>query len=306
MISVSRTSSVTTEVLRGVQDKSYAALRESLRFSRRKPMGAIGLGILLVLILIAILAPVIAPHDPEQIFGLDADYSAPTTSLLLGGDNVGRDVLSRIFYGARISLFVGLVSISIGVTLGSLLGLISAYFGGTVDMVIQRLVDIFMAIPGIILALVIMASLGSSSITNVIIALVFVLTPASIRTVRSQALAVREMDYVLAARAVGATDWRIIFRHMVPNCFAIFMIVFTIYLGYAILVEASLSFLGVGLPPNVASWGSMLNDTKEAYIFGTWWLPFFPGIAISLAVFGVNLFGDAMRDVLDPRLRGAN
>ncbi len=306
MISVSRTSSVTTEILRGVQDKSYVALREALRFCRRKPMGAIGLGILLLLILIAIFAPVIAPHDPEEIFGLDADYSAPTGSLLLGGDNVGRDVLSRIFYGARISLFVGLISISIGVTLGSLLGLISAYFGGTVDMVIQRLVDIFMAIPGIILALVIMASLGSSSITNVIIALVFVLTPASIRTIRSQALAVREMDYVLAARAVGATDWRIIFRHMVPNCFAIFMIVFTIYLGYAILVEASLSFLGVGLPPNVASWGSMLNDTKEAYIFGTWWLPFFPGIAISLAVFGVNLFGDAMRDVLDPRLRGAN
>ena len=306
MISVSRTSSVTTEILKGVQDKSYAVLRESLRFCRRKPMGAIGLGILLLLILIAIFAPVISPHDPEEIFGLDADYSAPTSSLLLGGDNVGRDVLSRIFYGARISLFVGLISISIGVTLGSLLGLISAYFGGTVDMIIQRLVDIFMAIPGIILALVIMASLGSSSITNVIIALVFVLTPASIRTIRSQALAVREMDYVLAARAVGATDWRIIFRHMVPNCFAIFMIVFTIYLGYAILVEASLSFLGVGLPPNVASWGSMLNDTKEAYIFGTWWLPFFPGIAISLAVFGVNLFGDAMRDVLDPRLRGAN
>ena len=305
MISGSTTSSVTTEVLRGVQDKSYAALKESVRFSRRKPMGAIGLGILLTLILIAILAPIISPHDPEEIFGLDADFAAPNKSLPLGGDNVGRDVLSRIFYGARISLFVGLISISIGVTGGSLLGLISAYFGGTVDMIVQRLVDIFMAIPGIILALVIIAALGSSSITNVIIALVFVLTPASIRTVRSQALAVREMDYVLAARAVGASDWRIIFRHMVPNCFAIFMIVFTIYLGYAILVEASLSFLGVGLPPNVASWGSMLNDTKEAYIFGTWWLPFFPGIAISLAVFGVNLFGDAMRDVLDPRLRGA-
>jgi peptide/nickel transport system permease protein len=305
MISGSTTSSVTTEVLRGVQDKSYAALKESVRFSRRKPMGAIGLGILLTLILIAILAPIISPHDPEEIFGLDADFAAPNKSLPLGGDNVGRDVLSRIFYGARISLFVGLVSISIGVTGGSLLGLISAYFGGAVDMIIQRLVDIFMAIPGIILALVIIAALGSSSITNVIIALVFVLTPASIRTVRSQALAVREMDYVLAARAVGASDWRIIFRHMVPNCFAIFMIVFTIYLGYAILVEASLSFLGVGLPPNVASWGSMLVDTKEAYVFGTWWLPFFPGIAISLAVFGVNLFGDAMRDVLDPRLRGA-
>jgi peptide/nickel transport system permease protein len=305
MISGSTTSSVTTEVLKGVQDKSYAALKETVRFSRRKPMGALGLGILLMLVLIAILAPLISPHDPEEIFGLDADYAGPSKALPLGGDNVGRDVLSRIFYGARISLFVGLVSISIGVTGGSLLGLISAYFGGTVDMIIQRLVDIFMAIPGIILALVIIAALGSSSITNVIIALVFVLTPASIRTVRSQALAVREMDYVLAARAVGASDWRIIFRHMVPNCFAIFMIVFTIYLGYAILVEASLSFLGVGLPPNVASWGSMLNDTKEAYIFGTWWLPFFPGIAISLAVFGVNLFGDAMRDVLDPRLRGA-
>ena len=271
-------------------------------FSRRKPLGAIGGGILAVLIIIAVLAPVISPFDPEEIHS-EHMFAPPGGFLPLGGDSVGRDVMSRLFYGGRISLFVGLVSVGIGITLGSLLGVASAYLGGSFDLIVQRFVDAFIAFPGIILALAIMAVLGSS-VTNIIIALVLVLAPSAIRTVRSQALAIKEMDYILAATAVGAGGPRIVFRHMVPNCMAIFMILATLNLGYAIIVEASLSFLGVGVPPNVATWGSMLAEGGISYIDEAPWLAVLPGVALSLAVFGVNLMGDALRDVMDPRLRG--
>lgn len=271
-------------------------------FSRQKPLGAIGGGILVVLIIIAVLAPVISPFDPEEIHS-EHLFAPPGGFLPLGGDSVGRDVMSRLFYGGRISLFVGLVSVGIGITLGSLLGVASAYIGGGFDLIVQRFVDAFIAFPGIILALAIMAVLGSS-VTNIIIALVLVLAPSAIRTVRSQALAIKEMDYILAVTAVGANGTRIVLRHMVPNCMAIFMILATLNLGYAIIVEASLSFLGVGVPPNVATWGSMLAEGGVSYIDKAPWLAVLPGVALSLAVFGVNLFGDALRDVLDPRLRG--
>ena len=275
-------------------------------FSRRKPLGAIGAAILLILILIALLAPLISPHDPEETHGHQNVHIPPfeTSNLPLGSDQIGRDVMSRLFYGARVSLYVGVVSVVIGITLGSLLGVTSAYYGGAFDLLIQRVVDAFMAFPSLILGLAIMALLGST-LTNVIIALVFVLGPTSVRTVRSQALAIKEMDYVLAARAVGAGDFRIIFIHVVPNCLALFMVLVTIQLGFAILVEASLSFLGAGLPPNIATWGGMLSEAGTAYIRVAPWLSIFPGLAISLAVFGINMFGDALRDVLDPRLRGA-
>ena len=297
----------------------YRAARELVDFSRRKPLGAIGGGILAVLIIIAVLAPVISPFDPEEIHS-DHLFAPPGRFLPLGGDSVGRDVMSRLFYGGRVSLFVGLVSVGIGITLGSLLGVTSAYLGGTFDIVVQRFVDAFIAFPGIILALAIMAVLGSS-VTNIIIALVLVLAPSAIRTVRSQALAIKEMDYVLAANSIGAGDIRIVLRHMVPNCMAIFMILATLNLGYAIIVEASLSFLGVGVPPNVATWGSrrrcflstwphgwpyfLLAEGGVSYIDVAPWLAVLPGVALSLAVFGVNLLGDALRDVMDPRLRGA-
>lgn len=271
-------------------------------FSRQKPLGAIGGGILVVLIIIAVLAPVISPFDPEEIHS-EHLFAPPGGFLPLGGDSVGRDVMSRLFYGGRISLFVGLVSVGIGITLGSLLGVASAYIGGGFDLIVQRFVDAFIAFPGIILALAIMAVLGSS-VTNIIIALVLVLAPSAIRTVRSQALAIKEMDYILAVTAVGANGTRIVLRHMVPNCMAIFMILATLNLGYAIIVEASLSFLGVGVPPNVATWGSMLAEGGVSYIDKAPWLAVLPGVALSLAVFGVNLLGDAFRDVLDPRLRG--
>ena len=271
-------------------------------FSKRKPLGAIGGGILTTLILIAILAPVISPFDPEEIHR-EYLFAPPGGFLPLGGDSVGRDVMSRLFYGARVSLFVGLVSVGIGITGGSLLGVTSAYLGGKFDLIVQRFVDAFIAFPGIILALAIVAVLGSS-VTNIIIAIVMVLAPGAIRTVRSQALAVKEQDYVLAARAVGAGDVRIVLRHMAPNCMAIFIILSTLQLGSVIIIESSLSFLGVGVPPEVATWGSMLAEGGITYIREAPWLAAFPGIALSLAVFGFNLLGDALRDVMDPRLRG--
>lgn len=274
-------------------------------FARRKPLGAIGGGILALLILIAILAPVLSPSDPNTIHDKDL-VANPSWEFPLGTDPIGRDVMSRLFYGARVSLFVGLASITIGVTAGALVGAISAYYGGKFDLIVQRFVDAFIALPGIILALALMAALGSSVI-NIIIALIAVLAPSAIRTVRSQALAIKELDYVLAARAVGASDLRIIVRHIVPNCMAIFIILATLNLGYAIIVEASLSFLGVGVPPNVPTWGSMLSEGGGlTYMYTAPWLTLFPGIAIALAVFGVNLLGDSLRDVLDPRLRGAD
>ena len=198
---------------------------------------------------------------------------------------------------------VGMISVLIGITAGSLFGVVSAYWGGAFDLVVQRLVDAFMAFPVIIMAMGIVAVLGSS-ITNVIIALVLVLTPNSIRTVRSQALAIKEMDYILAARAVGVPPWRIVLLHIVPNCFALIIILATLNLGFAIIVEASLSFLGVGVPPNIATWGGMVANAGTTYIKTAPWLAIFPGIAIAMVVMSVNLFGDALRDVLDPRLRG--
>ena len=289
---------VTVGILRTTQGFALGVVD----FCRRKPSGAVGGAMVFLLILIAIFAPLISPFDPNQING-EYSFAAPSSTMPLGGNFAGQDVLSRLFYGGRISLFVGFVSIAIGITAGALMGAISAYYGGKFDLIVQRFVDAFIAFPGIILALALMAALGSS-VFNIIIALVAVLAPSAIRTVRSQALALKEMDYVLAARAVGAGDARIIIRHIVPNCLALFIILATINLGYAILVEASLSFLGVGVPPNVPTWGGMLSGLSLTEMSNYWWLIVFPSLFLGIAVFGFNLLGDALRDVLDPRLRG--
>ena len=300
-MSSDRTAIAAPVIVRGIRATQGVTLG-LVDFSKRKPSGAVGGAIVFLLILIAILAPLLSPFEPNQI---NAEYSfaAPGATLPLGGNFAGQDVLSRLFYGGRISLFVGFVSIAIGITAGALMGAISAYYGGKFDLIVQRFVDAFIAFPGIILALALMAALGSS-VFNIIIALIAVLAPSAIRTVRSQALALKEMDYVLAARAVGAGDARIIIRHIVPNCLALFIILATINLGYAILVEASLSFLGVGVPPNVPTWGGMLSGLSLTEMSNYWWLVVFPSLFLGLAVFGFNLLGDALRDVLDPRLRG--
>jgi peptide/nickel transport system permease protein len=273
-----------------------------LYFVRRYPLGALGGAILLALILTAIFAPWIAPHDPQET-SVALQYAPPGSARILGGDQLGRDVLSRLIYGARISLSVGLLSVGIGVTAGTLIGIFSAYAGGTVDLVVQRLVDALMAFPPIILALGLMAALGAS-MNNVVIALVVILLPGTTRVIRSQTLSIKELDYVLAARASSAGSLRIMLRHILPNVAATYIVLSTITLGFAIVVEAALSFLGVGIPPDVPTWGGMLTLGASRYINTAPWLAIFPGIAITLVVFAINLLGDALRDVLDPKLRG--
>ena len=285
-------------------------LKTILRFGRRKPLGAVGGLVVAGLVVAAALAPLVAPFDPYESH-VKQRYAPPGETnqeeaggqFLLGTDQLGRDTLSRLLHGARISLYVGLVSVGIGVTLGALLGIISGYLGGTVDLLVQRVVDAFMAFPALILALGIMAVLGAS-VTNVIITLVILFIPGSSRVVRSTALSIKESVYVEAARAVGGSDRHIIIRHVIPNCMAPYIVFATANVGFAIIVEASLSFLGLGSPPDAPSWGGMLSTAGRKYIEVAPWLLLWPSVAISIVVFGFNLLGDALRDVLDPRLRG--
>ena len=280
-----------------------AVFRSAGVLAKRQPLGAMGAVITIALILIAIssrlsLLPV---GDPYESVG--DIFLSPSLEYPMGTDIIGRDVLSRVLYGSWISLYVGIGSVLIGISAGFVLGIVSTYAGGVVDLAIQRLIDALMSMPGLILALAIMAILGPS-LNNVILAIVIGMIAPVVRTVRSQVLTLKEMDYVTAARAVGARPGRIVFRHIMPNCFAIYLIMATYYLGFAIIIEASLSFLGVGAPPDDPSWGGILTvASKEAPETGIWLLVF-PGIFIFVAVLGFNILGDALRDVLDPKLRG--
>jgi len=231
-----------------------------------------------------------------------APYLPPSAEFPLGTDQLGRDILSRVIWGARLSLYVGLASVVFGVTLGWLWGVVSAYVGGVADTASQRVVDALMALPPIILALSLMAALGQS-VNNVILALTILLTPTASRTLRALALSVRESPYVEAARAVGCPTWRVIVLHVLPNTFATYIVLVTVNVSYAIVVEASLSFLGLGAPPDEPSWGAMLTAGTQAMEPAPWMF-LFPGLAISLTVFGLNLLGDAVRDLTDPHLRG--
>ncbi len=270
-------------------------------FVRQRPLGAIGAGIILVMVAAAVTAGLIAPYNP-----LENDYAAmlaaPSAEHWLGTDAFGRDVLSRVLYGSRTALVVGLGASLLGATLGSLIGVASAYFGGRVDLVVQRVMDVFFAFPVIILALTVVAVLGTGA-GNVILAIATPMVPRCARVVRSCALAVREMPYVDAARASGYGHARIILRHMLPNVMAPILIMATAFLGEAILLEASLSFLGLGVQEPTAAWGLMLRGAAVEFAESAPWMAIFPGLAISLAVFGFNLFGDSLRDALDPRLR---
>ena len=288
--------------LTGVVYTGRRCLRSLVSFARRKPLGAVGGAVFLLVVVMAIFAPFIARMDPRET-NVKQIFASPGSERWMGGDALGRDVYSRIVYGARISIYVGLLSVFFGVTAGWLLGIVSAYFGGRADLIIQRFVDAVQSFPWLLLALSIMAALGAS-LTNVIITLTIVFIPGSARTVRSEALALKETEYVLAARAVGAGDWRIIFRHIAPNCVATYIVLATISLGVAIIAEASLSFLGVGVSPDTPSWGGMLSGAAENYIKVAPWLGVFPGLALAIVVFSANLLGDSLRDVLDPRLRG--
>jgi peptide/nickel transport system permease protein len=272
-----------------------------LNFVRRRPLGAIGAAIILVMAVLAATAGLIAPYDP-LVNDYAAMLSAPSREHWLGTDAFGRDVLSRIIYGSRTALMVGLGASFLGAFFGSLIGVASAYFGGRVDMIVQRVMDVFFAFPVIILALVVVAVLGTGA-GNVILAIAAPMIPRCARVVRSSALSVREMPYVDAARAQGFRHGRIILRHMLPNVMAPILIMATAFLGEAILLEASLSFIGLGVQEPTAAWGLMLRGAAVEFAESAPWMAIFPGLAISLAVFGFNLFGDSLRDALDPRLR---
>jgi peptide/nickel transport system permease protein len=272
---------------------------------RRQPLGAAGGFIVIVMIVAAGLADFIAPYDPV-VNQYDRIHMAPNLANLLGTDQFGRDILSRIIYGARTALFVGFACAFVGATTGLVLGVASAYFGGYFDLIFQRVMDVFMAFPLIILALAMVAIFGGkieNDVILVIVAITIPFVPRCARVVRSNALAIREIPYVDAARALGYTHTRIILRHMVPNVMAPYLIMITAFVGQAILLEASLSYLGLGVQEPTPAWGLMLQGGAEEYAESAPWIAVFPGLAITIAVFGFNLFGDALRDVLDPKLR---
>jgi peptide/nickel transport system permease protein len=273
----------------------------TLHFCRREPLGAFGMFIVLIMAITGLGAELIAPYSPTA-----NDFAAmtepPSWQHLLGTDQFGRDLLSRIIFGARTALIVGLTSAVVGGLAGLILGVASAYFGGRLDLIFQRIFDIMMAFPLIIMALAVVAIFGTG-VHNVIIAITIPLIPRCARVVRASALAVREIPYVDAARACGFSHARIILRHMVPNVMAPFLIMLTAFVGQAILAEASLSYLGLGVQEPTPAWGLMLQGGAEEYASTAPWIAIFPGLAIALVVFGVSLFGDALRDVLDPKLR---
>src|SRR5262247_3437673 len=258
---------------------------------------------MLAMALVAVFAEPLATHDPITT-SATATLAPPGAEHWLGTDHLGRDTYSRLIFGTRVSLVVGLASTLLGSFLGGVIGLLSGYFGGTVDLVTQRVLDILQGLPLLVLALVMAAALGPS-IPNVVVAISIPIIPRAARVIRASVLTIREMQYVEAARAIGLKHLRIAFRHILPNTIGPFIVLGTAQLGSAILVEAALSFLGVGVPEPYPSWGRMLSVSAAEYAQKAPWLVLFPGIAISLAVFGSNLLGDALRDTLDPRLRGS-
>ncbi len=273
-----------------------------LRFCRKKPLGAAGGFIMVLIVFTAIFANVLQTHDPIAT-NAAATLAPPSAAHWLGTDHLGRDIYSRILHGARVSLLVGLGSTLVASLLGGIIGLLSGYVGGKTDLVVQRVMDILQGLPLLVLALVMAAALGPS-IPNVILAISIPIMPRAARVIRSSVLSIREFQYVEAARSLGLTHLRIAFRHILPNTIGPFIVLGTAQLGSAILTEAALSFLGLGVPEPYPSWGRMLSVSAAEYAQKAPWLVLFPGIAISLAVFGSNLLGDALRDTLDPRLRG--
>jgi peptide/nickel transport system permease protein len=278
-------------------------VRATLQFGLRRPIGAAGGLVILAMALVALGAPLVAPYDPYA-----TDYTAllsgPGPSHWLGTDAFGRDVFSRLVYGSRTALVLGISCALLGATAGVGLGAISGYFGGAVDLLLQRGVDFLLCFPALILALAVI-SLSGNGLGQVVLAITVPMVPHCARVARASALGVRQMPFVEAAQAGGATQWRILARHLMPNLVAPYLVLLTALMGQAILIEASLSFLGLGVAEPTPAWGLMLRGAAVDFAQRAPWLAIFPGCAISLSVFAFNLFGDALRDALDPRLRGA-
>ncbi len=277
--------------------------RRAARLVRRKPLGVASAAVLVLLVLIAVFAGSVAPYDPTEQ-DLVHIRSAPSADHLLGTDYNGRDVLSQLVYGARISLTVGFLSVLLGTVLGGLWGVVSGYVGGTFDLVSQRVLEIVLSFPSLILAMVFMAAFGAT-LSGVIVAIAITRIPYATRVIRAVAMSLRDAPYVEAARAIGAAMPAVVLKHVAPNCLAPFLVIGTAHLGVAILMEATLSFLGAGVPPPAPTWGQMLGGVVAESMRPLWWLAVFPGAAITIAVLAFNLLGDAVRDLLDPRLRGS-
>lgn len=268
---------------------------------RKQPLAAFGGLLVAIMVTMALVPGLLAPYNPE-INNFPDMLRPPDATYWLGTDQFGRDLLSRIIYGARTALFIGFTAAFVGATTGLVLGVTSAFLGGKVDLFIQRVIDVLIAFPTIIIALTVVAVFGSQ-LHHVIVAICIPFVPDAARIVRSSALAIRKIPYVDAAKALGFSNTRIILRHMVPNVLAPYLIILTANIGQAILLEASLSYLGLGVQEPTAAWGLMLQGGAEEYVESAPWVAIFPGLAIAITVFGFNLFGDGVRDALDPRLR---
>ena len=277
-------------------------VKYSIYYFKHKLLGTVGLFIVVVMVLTAIFADAIAPFEYQQQNYNDV-LTAPNFTFFFGTDNFGRDIFSRIVHGARISMLVGFLSVIVGTGIGAVVGLISGFFMGKVDAVVQRLVDMWMSFPDLILALTIVAVFGNT-LPNVILAIAATILPRGVRVIRSSTIAIREMDYTMAARSIGASDIRTMLRHIMPNTVAPFLIIMSSMFGTAILTEAGLSYLGLGISEPTPSWGRMLTGQAAQYAPRAPWIIAFPGIFITLTVMGFAFFGDALRDLFDPRLRG--
>ena len=276
-----------------------------MRFAIMRPLGAAGAVILFAMINMAIFAPWVAPFDPIKTHYSAADdqrFEPPGARFFLGTDNFGRDQFSRLVWGARHTFTIAFTAAFVGITIGALLGLFSGFTGGFASMVIERILDGILAFPLLVIAAVIVAMLGSSTF-NVIVAISFLLVPIAAKVQRAATLSTKEFLYVLAAEAVGCSKPRILFRHIFANTLSPYLILLTAVFGLVIITESSLSFLGLGIPPPNPSWGLMLSEEGRRYFQDAWWLAVFPGVAISLVVFSFNILGDAIRDLLDPKLR---
>ncbi|MQA00859.1 MAG: ABC transporter permease subunit [Dehalococcoidia bacterium] len=281
---------------------SAVSLRPIGRFAKTQPMGFACVVVLILVVLVAVFADVIVPYDPLIPAPLER-LQGPSLAHPFGTDEIGRDVMSRVIHGSRVSLLVGFTTVGVAVGLGGLIGLISGFVGNWTDMIIQRVMDSLIAIPALILAIAVASILGAGTLKS-IVPIAIAIIPINARVVRSIVLSIREQQYVEAARATGCTTLRIMARHVLPNTLAPVFVLASIWLGNAIIIEASLSFLGLGTPPPDPSWGNMLSRAGRAYLEQAPWIAIFPGLAITITVLAVNLFGDAMRDTLDPRMRG--
>ena len=283
--------------------KRHSRLVDSLlRLVKEKPLGTVGLVITLLLLLTGIFANFIAPH------GMNANnmrniLAPPSIHFWLGTDNLGRDLLSRVIYGARISVIVGLAATSLGTVFSTIIGLVSGYFGGMFDLIVQRFVDAVICIPMLMLVMIIMSMVGPGMLQLIIVLGIYGGINTS-RVIRSAVIGIKENMYLQAAEAIGCSNTRLLTKHVLPNIMAPIIVGFTTYLPGVILTEASLSFLGYGIPPPTPSWGGMLSATGLEYMYLSPWMVIWPGLALTITVYGVNIFGDSLRDILDPRLRG--